>query len=498
MLTLNDGRKELYQWDDGRTANVLVDCDAVHFSNLKYGDSIPMEVIDGVVKIPNQLLTSGMDIYCYAFVEDGNGFYTKNEHTFSVIKRPKPIDYVYSETEFMNVEKAVNIAIQNAVESGDFKGEKGDRGERGERGQSGKDGKDGGYYTPFVVQNSTDSFTLAFEPNGEGMPGLPEFNIDLPVAPAPDNPSGASVQPDWSQNDPTAPDYVKNRTHWKETFPPIEWDGSTEGRDSFDATVLGFGMFYKVSDEVWTKEQAENAEMYLLYTNGSAGSRGGLNQVPLEDEAIGFAALYGVYGFGRVVVFFAKQAIDLTAVYGFSIPSAGCYFCVPHDTLVGIASLVLEQNTVFHKLGDEYLPDDLLRDGQLNLFPLIQHAGNYENNAIHLAIDGSVVGCENIFGEDAETDARIDDALQKSQASFDVYFGDNPYKCHACRVTFEHFFADGVDSSFGSCIVKDGDRLIRVNLEISKDLGIYNLWAESLVTKSDYDALEERIKALEG
>lgn len=42
------------------------------------------------------------------------------------------------------------------------------------------DGKDGGYYAPFVVQDSIDSFTLGFEPNGEGMPGLPEFNIDLP------------------------------------------------------------------------------------------------------------------------------------------------------------------------------------------------------------------------------------------------------------------------------------------------------------------------------
>ena len=30
MLTLNDGRKELYQWDTGRAATVDIDCDIVH------------------------------------------------------------------------------------------------------------------------------------------------------------------------------------------------------------------------------------------------------------------------------------------------------------------------------------------------------------------------------------------------------------------------------------------------------------------------------------
>lgn len=59
-------------------------------------------------------------------------------------------------------------------------GRDGADGVNGKDGQPGKGGKDGGYYAPFVVQDSTDSFTLGFEPNGEGMPGVPEFNIDLP------------------------------------------------------------------------------------------------------------------------------------------------------------------------------------------------------------------------------------------------------------------------------------------------------------------------------
>lgn len=33
MLTLNDGRSELWQWDTGRTLAVDADCSQVHFSN---------------------------------------------------------------------------------------------------------------------------------------------------------------------------------------------------------------------------------------------------------------------------------------------------------------------------------------------------------------------------------------------------------------------------------------------------------------------------------
>ncbi len=99
MLTLNDGRKEMYQWDIGRIATVDVECNFVHFSNLKYGGSLSVEVQNGVVAIPNKLLTSGEPIYCWAFVSDENGKYTKQEQTLNVNKRAKPADYVYTETE---------------------------------------------------------------------------------------------------------------------------------------------------------------------------------------------------------------------------------------------------------------------------------------------------------------------------------------------------------------------------------------------------------------
>lgn len=129
MLTLNDGRKELYQWDTGRTATVNVECDTVHFSNLKYGKSVPVEVKEGKVAIPNQLLLNGAPLYCWAFATDNDGGYTKKEQTIEVIKRAKPSEYGYMETEVINIQTAVKNALEEAKESGDFKGEKGDAGQ---------------------------------------------------------------------------------------------------------------------------------------------------------------------------------------------------------------------------------------------------------------------------------------------------------------------------------------------------------------------------------
>lgn len=139
MLTLNDGRKELYQYDTGRTATVTVECDIVHFSGLAHGTALAVKVKDGVVEIPNDLLMLGTDIYAWAFVVDDNGGYTKKEQVLKVNKRPKPSDYVYTESEIITIETAVNDALEKAKESGEFDGEKGEKGDKGKTPEKGVD-----------------------------------------------------------------------------------------------------------------------------------------------------------------------------------------------------------------------------------------------------------------------------------------------------------------------------------------------------------------------
>ena len=105
MLKLDDGRKALYQWDVGVTASVLDNqITQVHFSNLNYGISFSVEVIDGNVLIPPEVLQNGADVYCWAYVSTDDKSYTKKDIVFNVIKRPKPTGYIYTPTDIETLE----------------------------------------------------------------------------------------------------------------------------------------------------------------------------------------------------------------------------------------------------------------------------------------------------------------------------------------------------------------------------------------------------------
>ena len=96
MLTLNDGRSELWQWDTGRTLAVDADCSQVHFSNKVFGRSIDVDVVNGVVTIPDVLLQTDNDLNVWAFVGTAENGYTKISKTFKVNRRNKPADYVFT------------------------------------------------------------------------------------------------------------------------------------------------------------------------------------------------------------------------------------------------------------------------------------------------------------------------------------------------------------------------------------------------------------------
>ena len=84
MLTLNDGRIELYQWDTGRKLSVAVECTQVHYSNKVFGRSIDVDVVDGAAIIPDILLQTDKDLNVWAFVGTPENGYTKISKTFKV------------------------------------------------------------------------------------------------------------------------------------------------------------------------------------------------------------------------------------------------------------------------------------------------------------------------------------------------------------------------------------------------------------------------------
>ena len=127
MLTLNDGRSELWQWDTGRTLTVDTDCSQVHFSNKVFGRSIDVNVADGVAIIPDVLLQTDNDLNVWAFSGTAENGYTKISKTFKVNRRNKPADYVFTppdQTSLEEIKERVSYlesmqdpgAIKNAVE----------------------------------------------------------------------------------------------------------------------------------------------------------------------------------------------------------------------------------------------------------------------------------------------------------------------------------------------------------------------------------------------
>lgn len=105
MITLIDG--DLYQWDTGRV--VLVEPDSgytiheVHFTTKKMEFAYVVKTYEKdqatYASIPNILLQQYQDIICYEVRENDAGEESVSTTTFDVIKRNRPVDYVYTEPE---------------------------------------------------------------------------------------------------------------------------------------------------------------------------------------------------------------------------------------------------------------------------------------------------------------------------------------------------------------------------------------------------------------
>ena len=101
MFKIQDGRKSFTQWDLNR--KIIVEdgtITRVHFTNTnRIGENaLVCEVIDNVVNVPNIILQGYGTIFVYGC--DSN--YTKYIEAFDIIRREKPDDYIYTETEVLN------------------------------------------------------------------------------------------------------------------------------------------------------------------------------------------------------------------------------------------------------------------------------------------------------------------------------------------------------------------------------------------------------------
>lgn len=96
---------ELYQWDTGRIVQIESDSPIheVHFTTRQMDFAYVVETYNEgestYCTIPNVILQSSQKIYCYAVKENSDGEETVSTTVFSVNKRNRPDDYVYTEPE---------------------------------------------------------------------------------------------------------------------------------------------------------------------------------------------------------------------------------------------------------------------------------------------------------------------------------------------------------------------------------------------------------------
>ena len=107
-MKIYDGRPSFYQWDTNRkiTSDQFKVGDEIHLFNIKQPNALVVLAyeLDNkiVVDVPNILLQKSYPIIAYRIYVDDDGKETIEEHQFDVNQRPKPENYVYTETDVLN------------------------------------------------------------------------------------------------------------------------------------------------------------------------------------------------------------------------------------------------------------------------------------------------------------------------------------------------------------------------------------------------------------
>ena len=121
-LAIADQRKHFYQWDTGRKLIVtgLAEGSQIHFHREGMAQPFPLPVYavgsDLFCNVPDELLQKAKSFAAYTYITDKNGNLTRSRKTFAVEDRPKPADYIYTETENYTLEKAIEEALKDVID----------------------------------------------------------------------------------------------------------------------------------------------------------------------------------------------------------------------------------------------------------------------------------------------------------------------------------------------------------------------------------------------
>lgn len=124
-------RSHFYQWDLNQrlTGDGLKVGDELHFANALSTEALVVKAyaLEGgtvVADVPNILLRDAYPITAFRYVLDGDSEYTVQAYTFQVQKRPKPSDYIHTETAIHSYEQLAAEMIKALATIEAFNAEK--------------------------------------------------------------------------------------------------------------------------------------------------------------------------------------------------------------------------------------------------------------------------------------------------------------------------------------------------------------------------------------
>ena len=248
-MNISNDKKSFYQWETNR---FLVDEDfkinqEVCFSSVKLRKALVVKTKlknnKIVVEVPNLLLQDYHPIMVHWVIADENGKYVTKEQEFQVLKRAKPEDYVYTETEIFSFldleqrlknleEEGINKAIadyfvKNPIQSGATSEQAAQIIQNKENIEKLNKNKLDADKLPEAINNALAqaeaSGAFKGEPGKDGVVSVTGAAVGQTVKITAVDENGnpteweatdfpeSSTQTDWNQNDESAVDYIKNR-----------------------------------------------------------------------------------------------------------------------------------------------------------------------------------------------------------------------------------------------------------------------------------------------
>lgn len=169
------------------------------------------------------------------------------------------------------------------------------------------------------------------------------------------------VRPDWSQNDPTAVDYINGKTHWAEAVVNIEWDGDISGlRIEYQMSADGMGSYGpipfdgSIDDLVGATVKMTDGKEYTITERGMNSDRTGLS---IHSDNRPFVLAYTTTD--SVYVPLATWTGDQYRYVGQTnhVETAGLYFWYngQDDRVLSV------KKEIIHALDEKFIPDSIAR-----------------------------------------------------------------------------------------------------------------------------------------